>query len=143
MRHVSSGLDELTTRAYNMVVAGDLPRARAALEEGLCGVTGSGVTDSGVTDDGVTDDGGADHGVTDTGAAGTGATDTGAAGAGATDTGAAGAEHAGASVAPDLAEAASLYARVLLACGEPAAESLPAPIWDALSPAVSGVQRTA
>jgi hypothetical protein len=66
MRHVPPGLDELTARAYDLVTAGELARARAVLEDGL-----------------------------------------------------AEAEFDGSTVPPDLAEAASLYARVLLACGEP------------------------
>lgn len=65
MRHVSLGLDELTTRAYDLVAAGELVRARAVLEDGLAET-----------------------------------------------------EFDGTTVPPDLAEAASLYARVLLACGE-------------------------
>lgn len=65
MRHVSLGLEELTTRAYDLVSAGELVRARAVLEDGLA--------DARSEDD---------------------------------------------DVPPELVEAASLYARVLLASGE-------------------------
>jgi hypothetical protein len=60
-------LDELTTRAYELVSAGDLARARTELEDGLAAT-----------------------------------------------------EFDGSTVPPDLAEAASLYARLLLASGQPA-----------------------
>jgi hypothetical protein len=65
MRHVSQGLDELTARAYELVDAGDLARARTELEDGL-----------------------------------------------------AESEFDGSTVPPELAEAASLYARLLLTGGQ-------------------------
>jgi hypothetical protein len=65
MRQVTPGIDVVTSQGYDLIKAGDLPRARAVLEDGFSGI-----------------------------------------------------DFDGAEITPAVVEAASLYARVLLACGE-------------------------